>query len=84
MDKLSGLTEGRIVHFVMGDGTEPWKHRPAIVVNAHPGHERGVVNLVVYADGKHDIPDGPFVFHKDNIPYSEEKIPSTWHWPEKA
>lgn len=50
---MDGLTEGRIVHFVMPNG----KHRPAIIVeawrNVHgpPDHR---VNLVVFLDGLND------------------------------
>lgn len=58
---MEGLTEGRMVHFVMPDGT----HRPAVVVqvwrvtkedgsNVPPTN--GCSNLQVFTDGPNDIP----------------------------
>lgn len=62
---MAGLTEGRIVHYVMPDGA----HRPAIVVQVwrHRGPddengevwlvpENGVLNLQVFTDGSNDVP----------------------------
>jgi hypothetical protein len=53
---MEGLTEGRIVHYVMPDGVE---HRPAIVVkvwrkeNGEPPNN-GLSNLQVFTDGTND------------------------------
>lgn len=85
---MEGLTEGRIVHFVMPSG----EHRPAIVVKIwHVAGERGYVNLVVFVDGGNDLhyassPDKPdqVTLWETSIFYSENKEPRTWHWIEKA
>lgn len=83
---MQGLTEGRMVHFVLADGNHPGEHRPAIVVNAWGGspHE-GRVNLHVFTDfgndGKQYENGG---FWATSAPYSEDKLPGTWHWIEQA
>lgn len=88
---MDGLTEGRIVHFVMPDG----EHRPAIVVKVWD-KERGSVNLSVFTDHSNDLdgfpPEGPT---RDSVergllwatsvkPDEETKARGTWHWIEKA
>lgn len=94
---MEGLTEGRIVHFVLSNG----EHRPAIVVNnwgseknfdgawAYP-EEDGYVNLQVFIDGSNDndvypvsVPPNHMVW-ETSIKYSAEPEPRTWHWIEKA
>lgn len=88
---MEGLTEGRIVHYVLSNG----QHRPAIVVRdwsnpALPGSD-GRVNLMVFVDGTNDsgavsgkaCEQGLFwatSAHYD--PAGTEH--HTWHWPEKA
>lgn len=58
---MEGLTEGRMVHYVMPDG----KHRPATVVqvwrvtqegNIRIPPENGCSNLQVFTDGPNDVP----------------------------
>lgn len=91
---MPGLTEGRMVHFVMPDG----QHRPAIVVlvwhvsGACPGY----VNLQVFTDGTNDLssqgklhPDDVDriafgIWWRTSVCYSEGKEPGTWHWIERA
>jgi hypothetical protein len=75
---VDGLTEGRIVHFVMPDG----QHRAAIVVNAFQGQEDakppvdGMCNLMVFLDRMdHGF---PFQFEL-SCPHSQDKEPGTWH-----
>lgn len=77
---MDGLTEGRIVHFVMMNGT----HRPAIIVQVW-NKDTGVSNLQVFTDGRNDGDNQEIgtVWHT-SIKYSEEKEPYTWHWIEKA
>lgn len=52
---MDGLTEGRMVHYVMPDG----QHRPAAVVRvwdpAQVSYPPGVVNLQVMLDGTNDL-----------------------------
>lgn len=85
---MEGLTEGRIVHFVMPDG----EHRPAIVVKVWD-KETGYVNLQVFTDGKNDrIPSETQwneevekgMYWATSIYYSEDHEPISWHWIEKA
>lgn len=88
---MQGLTEGRIVHFVMPDG----KHRPAIIVQVW--NPEGTVNLQVFTDGLNDertvsgeestafndsVKTG--ILWRTSIVYSEDKEPDTWHWVEPA
>jgi len=61
---LKGLSEGRIVHYVLSETDLPpsqaraiGRHRPAIVVNSWPnlGRDDGYSNLVVFLDGTNDM-----------------------------
>lgn len=93
---MDGLTEGRIVHFVMPNG----EHRPAIVVKVW-SKESGVSNLQVFTDGHNDARFGeipPEQWGTDSIRQVEsglwwrtsvlfddqEKKPGTYHWIERA
>lgn len=84
---MDGLTEGRIVHYVMADGRSAGMHRPAIVVNAWgntPSYE-GRVNLQVFTDFGNDGEDYESGrYWATSVEYSEEPKPGTWHWIEKA
>lgn len=90
---MEGLTEGRIVHFVLDE----IEHRPAVVVKVWrmpdgSPPENGCCNLQVFTDGSNDR------YHREYLPngfesgvawltsrlYSEDKVPGTWHWIEKA
>jgi hypothetical protein len=95
---MPGLTEGRIVHFVMNDG----EHRPAIIVRVWKvsGACEGYVNLQVFTDGTNDrqprTADAPNasddlndaietgILWRTSICCSESKEPNTWHWIEPA
>lgn len=86
---MEGLTEGRIVHYVLATGDSTGQHRPAIIVKCwrqSSGYmERGVVNLQVFTDFTNDGED--YVtgnVWRTSVPYSERMIPGTWHWIEKA
>lgn len=56
---MEGLTEGRMVHFVLPDGNNTGEHRPAIVVKVcrngfdNPA-ENGHSNLQVFTDSLND------------------------------
>lgn len=94
---MEGLTEGRMVHYVMPDGT----HAPAVVVKVW-NKDNGLVNLSVFTDYSNALPYSPEVkvlFKDANIDldavkhghlwatsktYSEELKIGTWHWIEKA
>lgn len=86
---MDGLTEGRIVHYVMQEGNSVGQHRPAIVVNAwkHVSEyeAEGRVNLQVFTDFGNDgkqFESGRY--WATSVQYSEEPKPGTWHWIEKA
>jgi len=95
---LAGLTEGRIVHYVMPNG----EHRPAIVVRvwrelqeASPGYS----NLQVFTDFGNDVKVENREFYNDaeirsgrlwatSVSYADAgesglHPPHTWHWPER-
>lgn len=96
---LVGLTEGRIVHYVLTDrdvcdipltmgrpaaGVE----RAAIVVNSWPGLDRddGYANLLVFMDGQNDglqLHEAPLRWVTSRIRSAEGKEPGTWHWPQE-
>lgn len=80
---MDGLTEGRIVHYVIQTGPSHGQHRPAIVVKVW-NKESGVVNLIVFADWSNDgVADS--AYWATSVRYDEEtKAPGTWHWIEKA
>lgn len=87
---MDGLTEGRIVHFVMPNG----EHRPAIVVKVW--NQDGTANLTVFPDWTNDTHNLPNQFYPveeirrglfwaTSVRFDEaEKKPGTWHWIEKA
>lgn len=91
---MDGLTEGRIVHYVMPNG----EHRPAIVVRvwSTDGVCEGYVNLQVFTDGANDLrqfaEDEADVkrqvtlgqLWRTSICHSQDKQPGTWHWIERA
>ena len=93
---MDGLTEGRIVHYVLDEGPSKGEHRPAVVVKvcrdeagAPPGN--GCCNLQVLTDG--DGTNGndmlPRLLWQTSVLYdapstSSGGAPGTWHWIEKA
>lgn len=87
---MEGLTEGRIVHFVLQDGPHAGEHRPAIVVKVWRQGDgtppaNGYSNLVVFMDGTNDGASYAGCVHwATSIAYSAEPKPRTWHWIEKA
>lgn len=84
---MPGLTEGRIVHYVLDTGRNAGEHRPAIIVkiwNAATGY----CNLLVFLDGGNDDETAPYpaplMRWATSVNYSEDPQPRTWHWIEKA
>ncbi len=97
---IPGLTEGRIVHYVLESGRSKGAHRPAIVVRDWK-QSNGLVNLQVFTDGFNDEFENDVRAMQSNgeavamhqtantiwrtsVHYSEDKEPGTWHWIEKA
>ena len=88
---MEGLTEGRIVHYVMPGG----EHRPAIIVNVWETADcEGYANLQVFTDSNNDtfnkkagVEDADIrkgIWWRTSICYSETKEVNTWHWIEPA
>lgn len=81
---MDGLTEGRIVHYVVPDGRSQGEHRPAIVVKVW-NKDSGMINLQVFTDSSND--GGAYanpVVWRTSIGYSQEPLLNTWHWIEPA
>lgn len=84
---LSGLTEGRIVHYVVALNADLIVHRPA-VITAVKDPKRGVADLS-YFTALSDWParsfPGPLVALSD-VPYSDTDTTKvgTWHFPERV
>jgi hypothetical protein len=88
---MEGLTEGRIVHYVMDRGRNQGEHRPAIVVRVWrvngEAQANGLCQLQVFTDGLNDGGDlSSGLFWSTSVEYSEpsENKPRTWHWIERA
>ena len=90
---MEGLTEGRIVHYVLNEGRYPGQHRPAIVVRVWRGVDgappaNGCCQLQVFMDGTNDndhFQNGMGTMWRTSVLNDEtEKQPGTWHWIEKA
>lgn len=73
---MEGLTEGRIVHFVVSD----IQHRAAIIVNIKD-REQGIIDLFVFSMPQDER--GGFFMYLDAT-YSAINLINTWHWIEKA
>ena len=86
---MEGLTEGRIVHYVLPDGPNRGQHRPAIVVRVwRSGYAPDLVQLQVFTDGTNDG-YAESVIWRTSVHYgSESRVggpePGTWHWIERA
>lgn len=86
-----GLTEGRIVHYVLPDGRSAGQIRPAIVVRVWRDVSpdliaQGYSNLQVFIDGTNDYPNAAnsnAIWATSKV-YSEDKELGTWHWPPKV
>ncbi len=87
---MEGLTEGRIVHYVLASGQSKGEHRPAIIVkNWNNPNTPGMVNLQVFTDNQNDyyppgVPGSNGHMWATSVHHSEGKEPGTWHWIEKA
>lgn len=91
---MEGLTEGRIVHFVVADGSNQGAHRPAIIArvwweNNADGTRRapedGYSNLVVFMDGTNDgYQFSGCVSWQTSVTFDPNGGLRTWHWIEKA
>lgn len=80
----NGVTEGRMVHFVLVNG----EHRPAVIVKAWnlPSYGHAEVNMQVFMDGTNDPEQyGSTLYWATSVPFDDDqKRPGTWHWIEPA
>jgi hypothetical protein len=79
------VKEGDQVMYVLPNGRSAGESRPAFVVRAWNGGPGA--NLMVLTDCTNDFLTGPGatgLLWATSVPYSAEKRPGTWHWPEKA
>jgi hypothetical protein len=84
---MKGLTEGRIVHYVLPDGRHKGEHRPTIVVKVwEPISKPYPSQLQVFIDGTNDYPaSSQGLMWKTSVPFDEkDKKLGTWHWIEQA
>jgi hypothetical protein len=91
---MEGLTEGRMVHYVLSEWDESTtvkpapnqgEHRPAVVVKVWGAS--GTSNLQVFTDSdpKQQTNDcRPPLMWKTSVVYDETGKPGTWHWIERA
>jgi hypothetical protein len=92
---MEGLTEGRIIHYVLNEGPDKGQHRPAVIVRVWRSNtpeggskapENGCSNLQVFTDSDADRKyndELPPVMWKTSVLYDENCAPGTWHWIEK-
>jgi len=73
---MEGLIEGRIVHYVAYNN----RHLAAIVI----GVNQDKVDLALFTNmaNVNGIKSFGLQFHQD-VPYSEDKTPGSWHWIER-
>lgn len=86
---MEGLIEGRIVHYVAFNG----RHLAAIVIGFTPDAIKGEwvtlptnrVDLALFTNmsNTNGVKNFGLQFHQD-IGYSEEPKPGTWHWIERV
>jgi hypothetical protein len=82
---MDGLTEGRIVHYVLPDGPNAGEHRAAMIARIWE-RSSGYVNLWVFQDGTNDgLGFSAAPTWTTSVPYSEDThVYRTWHWIERA
>ena len=78
-ETVTGLSEGRIVHYVAYNG----RHLAAIITGIVA--ISGTVNLVVFTDMRNvnGGQSGGVQFHFE-VPHSKQAEPGYWHWPERV
>lgn len=82
---MEGLTEGRIVHYVLPDGSSAGEHRAAMIARVWD-RSSGYVNLWVFQDGTNDgVAYSHLPTWVTSVRYSEDTAERrTWHWIERA
>lgn len=79
--RFPGLIEGRIIHYVAYN----MRHLAGIVIGHEASEGYDQADLVIFTNMSNVNYRKNFgmQFHEDVL-YSEEPKPGTWHWPEKA
>lgn len=82
---MQGLTEGRIVHFVMPQVTEQGDspHRPAVITEVL-NRRTGIVNLTVFFNGPRDGQNLEALGWVPSVGFDPNGAPGTWHWIERV
>lgn len=75
---MDGLTEGRIVKYVLPASSGFNKERAAVIT--HVWSDAGTVNLYIFPDGSFQMEN----LTPTSVLYNESEIPGTWHWIKKA
>ena len=80
-DSLPGLIEGKCVHYVAYNG----RHLAGLVIGHDASQSYSKADLAVFTNmsNVNGVKNFGLQFHQD-IEYSEEPKPGTWHWIEKA
>jgi hypothetical protein len=80
---LEGLTEGRMVHYVLATGPNKGSHRPAVIVRIWTKEAPYTSQLQVFTDGANDGLDN--VHWATSVTYDESgEKQHSWHWIERA
>lgn len=77
---MPGITEGRCVHYVAYNG----RHLAALIIGSDQRTRYNDVDLAVFTNMQNvnGIKNFGLQFHQ-NVEYSEDPKPGTWHWIEK-
>lgn len=77
---MDGLTEGRMVHYVAGNGA----HLAAVVTRLWGANGTVNLNVQLPGDGDNGAYDSAPVERRTSVVFSADPKPNTWHWIEKA
>jgi len=81
MDQAPSI--GRIVHYVLTEGTHKGEHRPAIVVRCEDP-ESNKVDLQVFHLGAQDGIDATPLIVFSVVSDPTGSVQRSWHWPERV
>lgn len=78
---MPGLIEGSIVHYVAYNG----RHLAGMIIGRDASQSYSDADLVIFTNmsNVNGVKNFGMQFHQD-IQYSEDLKPGTWHWVEKA
>lgn len=83
---MKGLQVGRIVMYVPCE-VDKFKEERAAIITRVGNKELGLINLTVFLDGRTDntVVDGIYqnTLHVTSVPYKEDIVERSWHWPHR-